>query len=184
MKSEANFDTGVTYLRAGLTERARESFERALADVAPAARVAENGTYLKTLTLLARLHLERGAAAAAIQFIDQGLAVKPGHCDLLFLRALCCWEQKRFDEMFLALIHFLAVMAPPATEPYLYEFTHAMAVKEVCDTLLPKAYRHSTSRGQTHAVVQRLAEQTGNPLLEQACRRIAEIDQAAQAEAP
>ncbi|MFZ5861387.1 MAG: hypothetical protein ACOYXR_00860 [Nitrospirota bacterium] len=168
MRYEANYDTAVTYLMAGLTDRAKESFLAALAGVEASQKVRTNVVYLRILAVLAKIALQQGARAEADAYIVEGLRVKPDHADLLFLRTLYCWEEKRFDDMFGAAVSYLVSYGSTDRARYEYEFFGDGPVREMFATLIPLAYAKSATRLQTLEVVRKLAETTKNPLVQRA----------------
>lgn len=165
---EANYNTALTYLNAGLTDRAFELLDKALKDVPTGEKTEDNAVYLKILSLLAKINLERGNRQEVLKYIAEGLNVKGDHSDLLFLKSLFFWDEKRYDEMFGAIITYLVSLVTAERDKYNYEFTGEGALKEVFETLIPVAYKNSQTREETIGIVKQLAEKTQNALLQRA----------------
>src|SRR3569833_3341194 len=96
MSYTANFETAKIYLVTGLKERAREYLVKVVDSVPEQERSTGNAVYLKALALLARLAIEDSARDHSAGYIEQGLAIKPDHADLLFLKALLFWDILRY----------------------------------------------------------------------------------------
>lgn len=176
MSYEANYNTALTYLSAGLTDRAFELLDKALKEVSETEKTEDNPVYLKILSLLAKINLQKGMKDAASLYIEEGLKVKTDHSDLLFLKALYLWDSNRYDEMFGAIITYLVSLITAERDKYSYEFTEEGALKEVFETLIPIAFRNSQTRKETMPIVKQLVEKTQSALLERAYNLMLEID--------
>jgi tetratricopeptide (TPR) repeat protein len=176
MSYEANYNTALTYLNAGLTDRAFELLDKAAKEVPDGEKTRDNAVYLKILSLLAKINLEKGMKDAATLYIEEGLKVKTDHSDLLFLKALYLWDTNRYDEMFGAIVTYLVSLVTLERDKYDYEFTGEGALKEVFETLIPVAYKKSQTRGETITIVKQLAEKTQNALLQRAYDVMLEMD--------
>lgn len=176
MSYMANYDTALTYFRAGLTDRAVESLSKALKDVPEGEKRKDNRTYLHILTLLSRIQLERGNRPEAIQYIDEGLNIHSMHTDLLFLKSLYCWDEKLYDEMSGAIITYLVSLTSPDLSQYGYEFSGEGALNEIFTKLIPASYRKAIVHKEILAIVRQLSEKTGSELMQQAYVIMQKID--------
>src|SRR3989304_583993 len=140
MSYEANFNTALTYIRSGLSDRAMESLHKALAGVSLEDKTPDNVIYLRILTLLARLGLERGRRDDALNYINEGLNLRENHSDLLFLNALYLLDEKRYDEVAGTLITYLVSLIQSDAAKYDYEFTGTAALREGNRAPIPVAY--------------------------------------------
>ncbi len=182
MSYEANFNTALTYIRTGLSDRAVEALHKALAGVSDGEKTPDNVIYLRILTLLARLTLERGMRDEAFHYINDGLGLKENHADLLFLNALYLLDEKRYDEVTGTLIAYLVSLTQSDSSRYDYEFTGAGALKEVYGRLIPLAYSRSVSHREILNIVKLLSEKTGSELIIQVYKIMLEIDEKREAE--
>ena len=183
MSYQANYDTALTYINAGLIDRAYEALSKALKDVPESDKVQDNVVYLRTLSLLGKLSMEKNRKDEAMRYVEEGLSVRSDHPDLLFLRILYLWDQERFDEMFGSLISYLITFLSPEQKKYGCEFIGQGAVDEVFKTLLPVSYRSSVSNKETIDVIRRLSEKTQNEIIRRAYEMMVEIDAKRESEA-
>ena len=182
MSYEANFNTALTYIRSGLPDRAVECLHKALAGVSVNDKNKDNVIYLRILTLLARLGIERGRRDEALNYINEGLNLRENHSDLLFLNALYLLDEKRYDEVAGTLITYLVSLIQSDAAKYDYEFTGAAALKEVYGRLIPVAYSRAVSHREILNIMKQLSEKTGSELIIQAYKIMLEIDERIEAE--
>lgn len=172
----ANLETAVTYINAKLTDRAQESLYKALAGVPQEDKRGDNPVYLRILALLGKTHFERNDQAGARKYVEEGLALSPNHPDFLFMNILHFWGQSRHEEMFGAVIAFLAALVTGGDKGFVCDFANDATLEELFKTLVPKAYRKSSGKAGMKAVVEKLFAATGSPLFGQVCRIMNEID--------
>lgn len=176
MSYEANFNTALTYIRSGLPEMAVEALYKALAGVSVNEKTPENIVYLRILTQLARLSLERGRRDEAFKYISEGLKLRKDHTDFLFLNALYLLDENKYDQVTGTLITYLVSLLQADAAKYDYEFTSAGALKEVYGRLIPASYSKSVTHVDILNIVRQLSEKTGSELISQAYRIMLEID--------
>lgn len=162
MSYAGNFDTAQIYLKAGLKDRAHEYFRQVLAAIPQQEQTAHNVIYLRTLVCIARLSLERDDWPECVRCIERGLAVKPDHLDLIFLKALMYWDVKQYDEMFLTLIAYLSLLPGRSDDPHQYEYTADKTLAEVQHRLLPVAFKNSVSKAAFMQSIQTMANNGSN----------------------
>lgn len=176
MSYTANFDTAKIYLKTGLKARAREYLVKVIEAIPADECAADNLVYLKTLTLLARLSIEGGERERCIGYVDRGLAVKPDHADLLFLKALLLWDDERHDEMFLNLMGYLGAVVDQNAAQYEYEYSGQKVVAEALYKLLPESYAKSASRPQLAAAISDSAASSANTMIQAVHKILQEVD--------
>lgn len=181
MSYEANYNTALTYIRAGLADRAYESLVKSLDAIEDSEKVRDNIIYLKVLTQLARISLERAKRDEAIKYIEQGLAVRSDFSDLLFLKSLFFWDEGHYDEMFGSIISYLVSLLSPDSRECGYEFAGEGSLKEVFETLIPTAYRETANHGEIAHLLKQLAEKTQNELIQKAYKLLLELDKEREA---
>lgn len=179
----ANFETAKIYIKTGLKKRAKEYLEKVLRAVPEAEREASNGVYLKSLFLLARLHLEDGDRKGSADYIDRGLAVKPDHADLLFLKALLLWDIARHDEMFLNLMAYLGAVIAADAGRYDYEYNGESVVAEAIYKLIPEAYTKAAARHQLADAIAEAASRSENSMIQTVHRILQDVDNHGKKEA-
>lgn len=162
----ANYNSALSFLKLDQKEPALEALKRALSQVPEADKTGDNATYLGILASLSFLTLEKRESRQAAAYVDEGLAVKKNHADLLFVRSLLLLDAQRFDEVLEAIINYLLALGDAAAPRFEYRFTHPGVLKEVYDTLLPTAYRSALQYDGIKAVVEKLCKATGSELLE------------------
>lgn len=172
----ANYNSALSFLKLNQKEPALEALKRALSQV-PEDEVNENNAvYLSILSGLSFILLENREVEEAYNLVNQGLAVKKNHADLLFIRALLLMDLKRFDEMLEVIIHYLLALGETEGEKYDYRFTSEQALKEIYETLVPMAYRYSLQYGEIRDIVERLCRTTNNEWLKKAYDIMVAID--------
>ncbi len=155
MSYQANFQSALSYFKLGDIGKAVESLYRAYEQVPSDEKTRDNGIYLKTLSLLARFGLEQKPREHVWNLVNEGLAVKDDHVDLLFLKALMLLDEKNYDDMLVTLISYvLHTRSSDEAEKYRYELIGEKFDSEVFENLLPAAYRQAPSG---NAVRERLA---------------------------
>ncbi len=164
----ANYQSGLSYLENALKEQARDCFNRAYQHLPLEQKTAQNVVYFGVLSNLAVLALEHSERDKAKRFVEEGLKVKSNHADLLYLNALLLMDEKRYDEMLEAIIHYLMALGEPDAEVFDYAYTHQSALDELYDNLLPTAYKKAFEAAAIRAVLERLADKTENKWLQKA----------------
>src|SRR4030067_1152567 len=177
MSYEANFNSALTYIRSGLPDRAVECLHKALAGVSINEKKPDNIIYLRILTLLARLGLERRRRNEALKYINEGINLRDNHSDLLFLSSLYYFDEKRYDEMTGTLITYLVSLSQSDAAGYDYEFTGRGALKEGFERLIPASYSKAASHREIRDIISQLSEKTGDEMLKHAYKIMVEIDE-------
>jgi predicted Zn-dependent protease len=165
----ANYQSALSYLKLNLKDPARETLKRALSQVSQDEMREDNPIYLGIVSTLAILSLEQADFEGACRYVDQGLSVKKNHLDLLFIKALLLMDQKRYDEMLEAIIHYLLAKGNGEEGVYQYRYAHEGALKEVYDNLLPTSYRLAFQQNEIKELVRKLSEAARNEWLKKAC---------------
>ena len=165
MSYAANFETAKIYFKSGLKERAKEYLVNVVQAVPEAEREINNDVYLKALSMLARLHLEAGDRGRSADYVEQGLAAKADHADLLFLKALLLWDIGRHDDMFLNLMGYLGAVVATDAARYDYDYSGERVVAEAIYKLLPEAYVHAASRAQLAVAIAEAAARSDNKMI-------------------
>jgi len=160
MNYEANYTTALTYMRAGLSDRALESLHKAIEAIPKGDKVKENVVYFRILTILTQIYLQNGSRADALKYIEEGLNIKDDHSDLMFLKSLCLWDEKQYDEMLELLVKYIVSFMSSETEKYEYDFTGEGALNEFYGNLLPIACQNSNCYEQILKIVEKLASKT------------------------
>src|SRR3569832_2561858 len=146
MSYAANFETAKIYFKSGLKERAKEYLVNVVQAVPEAEREVNNNDKLMSLSMLARLHLETGDRERSADYVEQGLAAKADHADLLFLKALLLWDIGRHDDMILNLMGYLGAVVATDAARYDYDYSGERVVAEAIYKILPETYVHAASR--------------------------------------
>ncbi|MBI5142591.1 MAG: hypothetical protein HZA20_10470 [Nitrospirae bacterium] len=176
----ANLETAVTYINAKLTDRAQESLFKALAGVPDEDKRADNPVYLRILALLGKTHFERNDPGGALKYVQEGLALRPNHPDFLFMNILHMWGQGRHEEMFSAVITYIAALVTGGAEGLACDFANEATLEELFKTLVPKSYRKSAGKAEMKAVVEKMLAATNSPLFGRVCGIMNEIDAEAE----
>lgn len=174
----ANYNSALSFLKLDQKEPAIETLKRALAQVPDADKNENNATYLSILASLSFLSLEKRESEQAAAYVDEGLAVKKNHADLLFVRSLLLLDAQRFDEVLEAVVNYLLALGDGTARQFEYRFAHAGVLKEVYDALLPTAYRSALQHDQIKGIVEKLWKATQSELLENAYNVMNSIDAA------
>ena len=119
----ANYNYAMSFLKFKQKEEAEYALKRALSQVPGNEKNENNIVYLSILANLAFLALERRDLESSARCVEEGLAVKNNHADLLFIKALMLMDIKRFDEMLEALILYL--LAIDVTDAGKFNYQHA-----------------------------------------------------------
>jgi hypothetical protein len=164
----ANYHSGLSYLKLNLKDPARETLKRALAQVSPEEMRGDNPVYLGIVSTLALLSLEQADFEGACRYVDQGLSVKKNHLDLLFLKALLLMDQKKYDEMLEAIVHYLLAKGNGDEAVYDYRYAHEGALKEIYENLLPTSYRLAFKQIEIKELVRKLYQAARNEWLKKA----------------
>lgn len=172
----ANYDSALSYLKLNLKEPAIEALKRALSQVAEEEQDADNFIYLNILASLAFLELEKRNIDTAQRYVEQGLATRQDHADLLFVKALVLLDYHQFDEMMEALIRYLIAVEAPDAGGFAYKYTHEVALNEVFSSLISTAYKYALQWREIQDITWRLFKTTGSRNLAVALERMEEID--------
>lgn len=173
---EANFNSAMTFLKYQQNDPAIETLKRALLQVPEDEINAGNATYLSILSVLSFLLLQKSDIVSASEYVEQGLAVKKDHADLLFVKSLILLDYNRHDEIMEALINYLLSLGEEGKEKFNYRYIHEQALKEVYDTLIPAAYRKASQHEKIREIVERLCSASGNEWLKRALDVMVGID--------
>jgi|GEM_PF-1135140 len=172
----ANYRSALSYLKLNLKDPARETLKRALAQVTQEEIREDNPVYLGIISTLAFLSLEQADFQGACRYVDQGLSVKKDHLDLLFLKALLLMDQKRYDEMLEAIIHYLLAKGNEDEAVYDYRYAHEGALKEIYENLLPTSYRLAFQQSEIKELVRKLSQAAKNEGLKKAYEIMLKMD--------
>jgi tetratricopeptide (TPR) repeat protein len=173
---EANYNTALTFLKYNQKDAAIETLKRALSQVPDDEKNENNAVYLSILSVLSFLLVEKSEVGNSDQYVEQGLAVKKDHADLLFVKSLILLDQKRYDEVLEVLITYLLTLGEADSMKYDYRYTHDQALKEVFDTLIPTAYRYAFQYDKISNITERLCKASDNESLKKARDIMVEID--------
>ncbi len=173
---EANYKSALSYLKLSLKEQAIDCLNRAYSQVPAGHKTGDNIIYLDMLDSLAILYLEKGDREKTKSFVEEGLAVKNNHTDLLFLKSLLLMDEMRYDEMLEAIIHFFLSISEGDALLYNYKYVHEGVFKEIYDNLLPTAYKYAFEYRAIRDVVEKLLKAANNEWLKKACDIMAKID--------
>lgn len=176
MSYTANFETAKIYVKTGLKVRAEEYLVKVVEAVPEAERETNNSVYLKALSLLARLHIEKGDREGSARYVEQGLSAKPDHADLLFLKALLLWDIGRHDEMFLNLMGYLGAVVAANASRYDYDYNGEKVVAEAIYKLIPEAYAKAVARPRLAAAIAEAASRSENTMIRTVHKILQEVD--------
>lgn len=166
MSYAANLETAKVFLKVGQKKQARESLLRAMAGIPPEEKSGDNVGYLKTLAMLAKMHVEDSDWDRALVCVEEGLSAKPDHVDLVFLKILYFLDMKRYDEMLAMCGIYLLSYGTDAE--YDYEFNNGKVLNEVYTNFLPLLRQRCADREQVRSVIARLADASQKPELTRA----------------
>ncbi len=172
----ANYNYALSYLKLGQKETAIEALKRALSQVPENEKNEENAIYLSILSALAFLVIENKDFESVARNVEEGLAVKKDHADLLFMKTLLLMNLRRFDEMLETIIHYLLALEEKGAEKFNYGYAHEGAVKEIYNNLLPMAYKCAFEHAQIREIVHKLYKSAGSEGLKRAYDLMVEID--------
>jgi hypothetical protein len=165
MDYRANYDTAMTYLEAGLKDKGVEALCKIYNGMMDSGVIDDRETFLKLTAMMAKIAMENGKEGEAVRFIDEGLSVDQYDCDLLFLKAMVFWDQGRHDEMFAALVSYLLSLSLQDIQEKAYRYVNDLSISKVFGTLIPIAYRGSSTNDETGRIVRELAGKAPNPYL-------------------
>ncbi len=174
---EANYRSALSFLKLALKEQAYDCLNRAYGQVPKKDKKQDNVVYVDILDNLAILSIEKADTNRARLLVDEGLALKANHTDLLFLKSVLLFEERRFDEMLEAIILYLVSITQETNPDYNFKYLHEGALNEVYGNLLPAAYRGSNAFEAIRGIVERLHQTTGSEYLGKACTIMHEIDE-------
>lgn len=173
----ANCETAKTYIKAGLNDTAYEYLIDTLKSVPKKERTGENRAFLEIITFLAQLELFKDRKKNAIKRIEQGLKLNPNHIDLLFLKTLYLWNEKRYDDMFVVLMHYLMGILLNQHTPTQYNYASKHAQKEIIEKLLPDAYYGSNNRLEFSQAIRHMAARSKHEFFTELATLIQSMDQ-------
>lgn len=173
---EANYKSALSYLKQSFKEQALDCLNRAYQQVPTEHKSGDNIIYLDILDNLAILYLGKGDREKAKAFIDEGLAVKNNHADLLFLKSLLLLDEMRYDEMLEAIIYYFLSISEEDVSLYNYKYVHGEALKEIYDNLLPTSYKNAFQHKEIRNIVEKLVNATNNEWLKKTSDIMAKID--------
>ncbi|MGO9014987.1 MAG: hypothetical protein ACLQF0_08405 [Dissulfurispiraceae bacterium] len=165
---KANYDFALSYLKLGQKDAAIEALSMALSQVPDHEKNEKNNIYLSILSTLAFLLVENRDFENAARYVEEGLAVKKEHADLLFVKSLLLLDMKRFDEMLETIIHYLLSVDKGDNEQFNYKYIHEGVMDEIYGTLLPMASRYSVEYAKIRDIVQKLCKATGSERIKKA----------------
>jgi len=180
---EANLDTAISYLRSNQRDSAVKTANMALSQVPDEDKRPDNYAFFKILSLAARFAVEDGQTARADALVQEGLALKKMHADLMFLKSLIHNSRRQYGEMLTSLISYLIAADLPERELCGYDFVNPMAMKEVLGKYLPLAYNNTPNHEQILALVEdtieKLKDISSADSLQQAFKVMDAIDRGA-----
>jgi hypothetical protein len=180
---EANLDTAISYLKSDQRAGAVETALMALSQIPDEDKRQDNYVYFKILSLVARFAVEDGRTARAEALIDEGLALRKMHADLVFLKSLIYNSRRQYGEMLTSLISYMIAADLPESESCGYDFVNPAAMKEVLEKYLPLAYNNTPNHAQILTLVEdtlsKLREISSGYSLEQAFNVMSAIDRGA-----
>lgn len=172
----ANINSGVAYLKTGQREQAKESFIRAISQTPIEEKRADNAIYLRALTLLSILTTDEGEYVIARNYIDEGLALKDNHADLLYLKMFIMNKNGDYADMLPSVIRYLHSCNEEGSDIYDYGFVNKETIDIVMDQMLPVSYENSLDHVALRDVVERLVNKTGDLYLKRAYDIMRAID--------
>ncbi len=173
---DANYQSGLSYLKLHLKEQALDCFNRAYSQLAQSDKSEKNKIYFSLLSNLVQFALRDNNLEKAKTLVDEGLHVKNNHADLLYLNCLLFLDDQRYDEMLGEIIHFLMALSARDAEDYGYLYTHPAALDEMYDNLLPIAYQRASEGEAIRGVVEGLCKKTQDKGLKKALEVMQLID--------
>lgn len=173
---KANLSSGVAYLKMGKRDNARESLNRALSQVPEEEKKGDNPSYLELLTYLAAMAVGDEDFTTAAKYIEEGLALKEIHADLLYMRLNVLVHRGAYNAMFPDVLKYLIACGAEDSNIYDYGFTTQIVIDKVMNEFLPLAYEQSADHKAYLAAVKRFADNTGSKLLIRAHEIMTAID--------
>ncbi len=172
----SNLNSAIAYLKMGKRDPARESLNRALSQVPEDEKNSGNISYIKLLSYLAATAVGDGDYTSAAKYIEEGLALKEIHADLLYMRLLVLMHRGAYNAMFPEVLKYL--MACGAEDRSIYDcgFATQEVIDKVMNEILPQAYENSVNHEAYYAAVTRYTETMDNKLLKRAHEIMTEID--------
>ena len=164
----ANLNSAIAYLKMGKRDHARESLNRAFSQVPEDEKKSDNPSYIKMLSFLAAMAVGDGDYESAATYIDEGLALKEIHADLLYMRLLVLMHRGAYNEMIPFVLKYLIACGADDSSVYDAGFTTQEVIDKVMNEMLPMAYENASGREGYVAAVTRFIETTGNKLLKRA----------------
>lgn len=173
---DANYQSGLSYLKLNLKEQALDCFNRAYAQLRPEDKTPQNSIYFGVIGNLTVFALEEQDREKAKRFVSEGLKINQNHADLLYLESLLFMDEKRYDEMLEGIIHYLMSLDGVDIDRCDYQYTHPGALDEMYENLLPTAYKGAFGAEAIRDIVARLCKKTGNEWLRKAHEVMLKID--------
>ncbi len=172
----ANLNSAIAYLKMGKREHARESLSRALSQVPENEKTTDNLYYIRMLSFLGAMAVGDGDYASAARYIEEGLALREIHADLLYMRLLVLMHRGAYNAMFPDVLKYLIACGADDSTIYDAGFATQESINKVLNEILPLAYENSTGREAYLAAVTRFIDATGNELLKRAYEIMTEMD--------
>ncbi len=172
----ANLNSAIAYLKMGKRDHARESLNRALSQVPDEEKKSDNLPYIKMLSLLAATAVGDGDYTSAAKYIQEGLALREIHADLLYMRLLVLMHRGAFNAMFPDVLKYFIACGADDGSVYDFGFATQEIIDKVMNEILPLAYENSTDHEAYFAAVSRYTDTTGNKLLKRAREIMTAID--------
>jgi len=172
----SNLNSAIAYLKMGKRDNAREALNRALSQVPEEEKKSDNPSYIKLLSYLAAVAVGDEDYTSAARYIEEGLALKEIHADLLYMRLLVLIHRGAYNAMFPDVLKYLIACGAEDRNLYDCGFTTQEAIDKVMNEMLPLAYEHSTNHEAYFAAVMRYTETMDNKLLKRAHEIMKSID--------
>jgi len=172
----ANLNSAIAYLKMGKRDPARESLNRALSQVPEDEKKSDNLSYIKLLSYLSAMAVGDGDYTTAARYIEEGLALREIHADLLYMRLLVLMHRGAYNAMFPDVLKYLIACGAEDLSIYDCGFTTQEVIDKVMNEMPPLAYEHSTDHEAYFAAVTRFTDAKDNRLLKRAHEIMTAID--------
>ena len=156
----ANYNYALSYLKLNQKEAAIEALKRALSQIPSKEKHGDNVIYLSILSTLAFLVIESKDFTSVAQYVEEGLAVKENHADLLFMKSLLLLDMRRFDEVLESIVHYLLSLEEMDSERFHYKYAHEGALNEVYNNILPTACKYAFEFSRIKEITEQLCKVT------------------------
>ncbi len=139
----------------GQRHHAREALNRALSQVPEDEKRSDNPSYIKLLSYLAAMALGDEDYTSAAKYIEEGLALKEIHADLLYMRLLVLMHRGAYNAMFPDVLKYLIACGAADLGIYDCGFATPEVIDKVMNEILPLAYENSADHEAYFAAVTR-----------------------------